>query len=281
MSEIKVYNDPKSFWKEVSPHLKKEEAKNSLCLGLSYIFLSNPTDCMYQSALFEGNNLLGSLVVSQYRTNHNLLPSPVADRETAKKLFDELQKSDVPITGVVGEKETANIYNDLFIELGKETKVHMAQGLYKCSQVKMPEITGNLFFRVADHRDVEKVGEWIDCFHVEAVPHDPPINGVEVAKAKIDKEMIYVVEKDSELVSMVGWSRDIETSCSVNLVFTPKPLRKCGFASVATAKLTQHLLDNGKKETNLYTDMSNPTSNKIYMDLGYKFVCDSVHFGVS
>ncbi len=50
---------------------------------------------------------------------------------------------------------------------------------------------------------------------------------------------------------------------------------------LVTAKLTQHLLSNGKNETNLYTDMTNPTSNKVYMDVGYEFVCDSVHFGVN
>ena len=33
-------------------------------------------------------------------------------------------------------------------------------------------------------------------------------------------------------------------------------------------------------DPNLFTDMTNPTSNKIYMDIGYEFVCDSIHFGV-
>ena len=40
------------------------------------------------------------------------------------------------------------------------------------------------------------------------------------------------------------------------------------------------LLKQGRNEITLYTDMSNPTSNKIYIDLGYKFVCNSLHLGV-
>ncbi len=144
----------------------------------------------------------------------------------------------------------------------------------------MPANSDGLSIRKAELSDVAKIGEWIESFHCEAAPHEPPINGAEVAKEKIDNEMIYVIEKDGELVSMAAWSRDIETSCSVNLVFTPKPFRKKGYASIATAKLTQLLLDTGKRETNLYTDMTNPTSNKIYMNVGYEFVCDSVHFGV-
>lgn len=280
MEQLRVYDDPKKFWIEVAPFLKKEEAKNSLCLGLSYIFQSNPSDCMYQSAFFQDGNFLGSLVVSRYRTHHNFLPSPISDRRIARKLFDEFQKINLSVTGIVGEKITANIFKDIIEESGKKTKVNMTQGLYRCETVQMPNHDSNLKFRAADDRDIKKVGGWIEAFHYEAAPQDPPVVGAELAKAKIDKQMIYVVEKNGDLVSMAAWSRDIETSCSVNLVFTPKSLRKKGYASVATAMLTQQLLNNGKKETNLYTDMTNPTSNKIYMDVGYEFVCDSVHFGI-
>lgn len=67
--------------------------------------------------------------------------------------------------------------------------------------------------------------------------------------------MVYVIEKNRELLSMVVGSRDVGTSCSVNLVFTPKHLRKNGYASLVTAELTKQLLNSGKRETNLYTDM--------------------------
>lgn len=281
MEPVKVYNDPKQFWNEVSPFLKQEESKNSLCLGLSYVFQTQPRDYVYQSALFNNGELEGALVVSRYRTNKNFLPSPVKNKEVARCLFHEFSKSKISINGIVGENETANIYCQFLEAQGHETKTHMTQGIYKCNKVKPPESSGDLLFRRAESKDVERVGEWIENFHAEAVPHDPPINGIESAKVKIESGMIYVLENNNELVSMAAWSRDIQTSCSVNLVFTPMSLRKRGYASMVTAKLTQHLLDSGKCETHLYTDMTNPTSNKIYMDIGYEFVCNSVHLGVS
>lgn len=280
MEELRVYSDPKTFWVEVSPFLKKEEAKNSLCLGLSYTFKSNPTDCIYQSALFQDSKLLASLVISRYRTNHNFLPSPTSDQRVAQRLYNEFKKTNFFVTGIVGEKITADLYKRLFEESGSKIKVNMTQGLYRCSRVRMPDYDSSLHFRIADERDIETVAKWIEDFHYESLPHDPPVVGLDVAKAKIRNQMIFVVEKNGELVSMAAWSRDIETSCSVNLVYTPKPLRKKGYASVGTAKLTQHLLNSGKKETTLYTDMTNTTSNKIYMDVGYEFVCDSVHYGI-
>jgi hypothetical protein len=279
-SHLKIYEDSKLFWNEISPHLKAEEAKNSLCLGLSYIFQSDPSARLYQAALFGEEGFLGAVVGSSYLTNRNLLPSPVKSGDHAKQLFEAVKTAGIEITGVVAEAATANFYRELFQKSGRQTKTHMTQGIYRCSKTRMPEIPKGLKFRRAQVSDIEKIGGWIESFHHEAVPHDPPIKGQDVAEAKINKNMIYVIEKDGGLLSMAAWSRDIETSCSVNMVFTPKSSRKNGYASIVTGMLTQHLLNSGKKETNLYTDMSNPTSNKIYQDLGYEFVCNSVHFGV-
>lgn len=280
MTRLIVYDNPNLFWNEVSPQLKIEEAKNSLCLGLAYTFQSTSEDCLYQSALFDSDQLLGALVCSRYRTNHNLVPTPISKLEHASLLYEQFEKEKISITGIVGEINTANEYCRLINERGLKTKVHLKQGIYRCRVVNHPKLPSEVIFRQAEMRDIPRIGEWIESFHKEAVPHDPPVNGVELAEIKIKRGMVFVVEKDNTLVSMSCWSRDIETSASVNLVFTPRPFRKCGYASIATARLTQHLLDSGKTETNLYTDMGNPTSNKIYRDIGYEFVCDSIHLGV-
>ncbi|MGE0764808.1 MAG: GNAT family N-acetyltransferase [Bdellovibrionales bacterium] len=277
---LKIYKDPKRFWAEVAPWLKREEAKHSLCLGLSLHFCADATDWVYQSALFQKEQLLGALVCSRYRTNRNFLPTQVQDPAHAQELFAGFQKANLPITGIVGELKTATLYKGLFEAAGHKIKINVAQGIYRCSRVWVPGVPQDIKFRPAGLRDVDKIGTWIEDFHREALPHDPPVSGQELAEAKIKKGMIYVLEKKGRLVAMAGWGRDIESSCSINLVFTPKPWRKNGYGSVITALLTKHFLDQGKIETNLYTDMNNPTSNKIYQNIGYQFVCDSVHMDV-
>ena len=279
--KLENYKDPKAFWNEVSPHLKKEEAKNSLALGLSYTFQAQPDDCLYQGALFDGDQLAGAIVCSQYRTNRNFVISPVIHPPHAETLFEEFQKSEIAVTGIIGELNTAKVYEALFKKIGKKAHTHMTQGIYRCEKVVLPNDSDKVTFRPANLEDVKQIGEWIESFHQEAVPHDPPVKGAELAEIKIKNSMIYVVEYDGDLVSMAAWSRDIGTSCSVNLVFTPNHYRKKGYGTIVTGKLTQHLLNNGKRETNLYTDMSNPTSNKIYQNIGYQFVCDSVHLGIT
>lgn len=81
-------------------------------------------------------------------------------------------------------------------------------------------------------------------------------------------------------LSMVNYGREFASTASISLVYTPEQLRKNGYASIAVAELTKLLLDSGKTEINLFTDISNPTSNKIYQDIGYEFIGDSIHYQV-
>ncbi|GED30530.1 GNAT family N-acetyltransferase [Brevibacillus centrosporus] len=57
-----------------------------------------------------------------------------------------------------------------------------------------------------------------------------------------------------------------------------KPLsrRKNGYASTCVAILSQQLLDAGYQFCSLYTDLANPTSNRIYQAIGYRPIQDSV-----
>jgi predicted GNAT family acetyltransferase len=44
------------------------------------------------------------------------------------------------------------------------------------------------------------------------------------------------------------------------------------------AALSQHLLDEGFAFTSLFTDLANPTSNQIYMKIGYQPLADFEKF---
>lgn len=284
----KVYQDTLEFWDEASSFLKQREAENSLSVGLSYYFKNDPTNCVYQSAVFVGQECVGTLVVSQHLMDYNFLPSSVSDLKVAQTLFDEFCKSGIRINGIVAEQKTADVYRLMFEAQGAKFKCSMRQGIYSCSTVKVPVGLTPQYalsvqqtqFRVATEKDIPTLAAWIEDFHQEAVPHDSPIDGWEAAQARVSNGMIYVLEKNQELVSMASKSRDIETSCSVNLVFTPKALRGQGYGSIVTARLTELALAEGKRQACLYTDLSNPTSNKIYQNIGYQFVCESCHYMV-
>ena len=59
-------------------------------------------------------------------------------------------------------------------------------------------------------------------------------------------------------------------------MYTPPAWRGRGYGSAVTAAVTAERLASGRRFCFLYTDLANPTSNKIYVDLGYQPVCDAV-----
>jgi hypothetical protein len=65
---------------------------------------------------------------------------------------------------------------------------------------------------------------------------------------------------------------------TVGGVYTPPELRNRGYATSCVAELSRNILQSGKEFCTLYTDLANPTSNSIYMKIGYKPVCDSVEY---
>ena len=75
-------------------------------------------------------------------------------------------------------------------------------------------------------------------------------------------------------VSMAGWAGRTPNGVRVNFVYTPPESRNRGYATSCVAALTKHLLDCGRTFCFLFTDMANPTSNRIYRQIGYQHVCD-------
>ena len=83
--------------------------------------------------------------------------------------------------------------------------------------------------------------------------------------------LLWVV--DGEPVSMAATARESKHTGVVAPVYTPPELRRNGYASAVTAAVTQKILDV-KPYAALYTDLANPTSNKIYQAIGYQHVCN-------
>jgi predicted GNAT family acetyltransferase len=76
-------------------------------------------------------------------------------------------------------------------------------------------------------------------------------------------------------VSLAGFGGPTPNGLRIGPVYTPPEHRGHGYGSAVTAAASQGALDRGKRFCFLYTDLANPTSNAIYMRLGYRPVCDS------
>jgi predicted GNAT family acetyltransferase len=79
-------------------------------------------------------------------------------------------------------------------------------------------------------------------------------------------------------VSLAGWGGETPNGVRVGPVYTPPEHRGRGYGSAVTAAVTAERLAAGRRFCFLYTDVENPTSNRIYTRLGYEPVCESVDY---
>ena len=82
---------------------------------------------------------------------------------------------------------------------------------------------------------------------------------------------------DPDPVSMAGWAGRTPNGVRINFVYTPPVNRGRGYATAAVSALTQRLLHAGRRFCFLFTDLANPTSNRIYRSIGYEHLCDFMH----
>jgi hypothetical protein len=79
---------------------------------------------------------------------------------------------------------------------------------------------------------------------------------------------------DEGAVSVAASGGPTPNGIRIGPVYTPPELRRRGYASAVTAATSQAELDRGRRFIFLFTDLSNPTSNKIYQQIGYEPVID-------
>jgi hypothetical protein len=83
-----------------------------------------------------------------------------------------------------------------------------------------------------------------------------------------------MVWDDGQPVSMIGLAPEVAGVVRIGPVYTPPPHRRRGYAGSAVAAASRRALAGGAARCMLFTDLANPTSNKIYAEVGYRRVAD-------
>jgi GNAT superfamily N-acetyltransferase len=254
--------------------LRKREVEHNLILGLAGSVASGST--VYESAYFGVLLDDGFPVGAVLQTPpHNLVSTrlPVGG---VPSVLDWVIEHHLEIPGVVSPPETARPLAESLARVSDRTaRLAMDQGLYRCDRVVFPShVSGD--WRVATDDDFQRVYDWTDAFTHDIGEHRKPSleQRRKAVRLRIESNALLIWE-DGEPVSMAGSVRETENGICVGLVYTPPELRKRGYGSAVTAAVTQRALDAGRQWTMLYTDLSNPTSNSIYLKIGYERIGDS------
>lgn len=181
------------------------------------------------------------------------------------------------LPGVLGPKGYAGRFAALWQErTGMATTLHAEERVFQLRQVRRPPpIAGAP--RLADARDRAVIIEWLVAFATEALgqPGDPneAAFAADRSIAMVGGRSMYVWD-DGGPVSLTGVAAVTPRGSRIGPVYTPPDLRGRGYASALVAAASQQQLDDGREFCFLFTDLANPTSNKIYEAIGYEPVCD-------
>jgi uncharacterized protein len=284
--ETKIYQNAGDFLKYTSPFLGRDEARYGLILGLAKILGENehnykgeaPWFCMvcapqklwgikrpeiYAAAIRTPPHMV---VVAHFSGSLDMITNELEAAVSSK--YKE-------IPGVVGDKALADIFAKRWCRShGVKVVNTMAQCIYKLVKVNDVQLSpGKL--RVATAADKELVTNWGHRFHVDIGGEASRAPEMDIA-AVIGRGWVFLWEFNGQPVSMALKTRPTDKGMTVSGVYTPPELRGKGYATSCVAELSRHILHSGKEFCTLYTDLANPTSNSIYMKIGYKPVCDSV-----
>ena len=157
----------------------------------------------------------------------------------------------------------------------------MRQGIYALDLVVPPAVPRGRP-RPATPEDRPLLVRWWGEFGAEALgslEQDEEQNGRTVDhKLATPGNGIALWEFDGEPVCAVGYGSPTPTGVRIGPVYTPPQHRGRGYASALTADVSAEQLAAGRSFCFLYTDLANPTSNKIYAAIGYRRVCDSIQY---
>jgi ribosomal protein S18 acetylase RimI-like enzyme len=278
--ELIKHSHPEEFIAMNEAFLSQKESFHNLKLGLVYGIKAKTivdTAPLYYS-LVENNKSIGCAVRSN--SDRPLTISEMTE-ENVDLLIADLIKNDEKIVAVVGEEKTATYFKDQWIKkhnLNFKLNIHL--GVYECFKVIMPNYsTGKIISAEIEHSEI--VRSFIRGFLQDCFPHQPlndeNINAL--LKRQLDNKSLYLlVNGDGEIVSMASNSRSTLKGGTISLVYTPPELRGRGHASLVVALLSNKIMEDGKSFSNLFTDLSNPTSNSIYQKVGYQKIGQNIHF---
>lgn len=270
------YDRPNEFAALAEPILSKQEDLYSLFLGVMRAVQDGRYTDPFQAAIFENGQVLALIQMTPPHPLHIVIVQETQLDAILDKLIENLQAFHVKFTSIISLKPWANRFAEKWQEMkGTDYKQLMDQGLYRLDTVNsLDNSPGN--WRLANEKDSPLIEKWFTLFEEDAKLPISPLEEVKKrVSAFITEREVFVWEHEGKAVSMMKKARPTNRGITVSLVFTPKEERRKGYARTLVAAISKELLTEYDFCV-LYTDLLNPTSNKIYKEIGYQQIANSV-----
>ena len=264
-----------AFLDHAGAFLAEREAEHNLIFGILSNLQADASqyeEPPYLATIVHGDRVVGAAI----RTPPwRLVLSEVDHPGAVHRLAEDLAGTDLP--GVVGPSDAAAHFSEAWAEANRSRKPRLGrhERAFQLRRVIAPRPTsGQMILAGPEH--LQLLGQWIAEFHQEASLGNPKQDYDAVADRWIRRlgRSVYLWIDAGRPVSMTGAGGLTPNGIRVGPVYTPREDRGRGYASNLVAQVSQTLLDSGRTFVFLFTDLANPTSNKIYQAIGYEPVCD-------
>ncbi len=281
--QITYERDPVSFWATNKALLLSEESVYNLPIGLVLGIIS--AERTWEELSFFTVRHEQVIVGQAMHTGGDkpLLVTRMSPDAIKALVCDAIGRGLQPhkITGPI---ETAKFCAELFGEhMKSEVSVFMHQGIYELTEVTWPKSDGGtLVCGTVEERELAL--RYTESFVRECFPEEsePTVRATAMVDRLLPKGHIFFWQTpQGECVSMAARNRETPNTATLSLVYTPHEKRGHGYARLVVSHLSQLWLDRGKNACNLYTDLSNPASNKAYTSVGYEQVIQSCVYQLS
>lgn len=198
-----------------------------------------------------------------------ILATPLAvDAELANQVVAVLRQTGRPVSGIYGPQPWAEaIAAALGVEVTRRRGLRLHRLIGEARAPTAPTGAARWFAE----SELPLLRAWTETFSTEI--GEPGLITPETAAALRPNCLAWTV--DGVPVSMARRARPVFGGWSINSVYTPPEQRGRGYAGALVADLSRRLVAEGASYVALYTDLDNPTSNRLYARIGFVPVLDS------
>ncbi len=271
------FQNPNDFLDRTLERLAKDETRNNLILGLALRLKENPQAYGKSSPLMvsvsDENDELCAL---------GLMTPPFAmvvqceplNHEALEILAMDLQLEGWELPGVNGEAEVSDAFARIW-QAKTNQKAELIERLraYELRELEKIDYPAGKM-RIAEEKDAQLACQLLNAMQEESVLGPRRELTVEGSLESIRKKQSFFWEVDGEVVASLLAKRPQIKGICISGVYTLPQHRRKGYARALVAEASKEMLARGYEFTNLFTDLANPTSNKIYQEVGYRPVCD-------
>ncbi|HOF88642.1 MAG TPA: GNAT family N-acetyltransferase [Armatimonadota bacterium] len=269
--ELVRYTDARIFCDKALPFLLQHEAENNLMISVALRLADGTGKWGDDPPVLYAIEHAGQVVAAALQTPPYHLQLTRMEADAMAGLVEALQAGGHALPGVLGPIETVEAFATCWTDdRAIRAQMEKSMGVYQLDRVASPAHPGG-HTAEATPADEALLVTWMREFNT--LTHADIRAAEEIVQRGLEKRLFWLW-KDPAPVSLAAFCGPTPHGMRINNVYTPTEYRGRGYASANVAALSQHLLDSGRRFCYLFTDLDNPTSNRIYQKIGYRRVCE-------